>query len=951
MSDAPGLKPEQKKWLTKITGSKAIKEARAATKARAAGADLVEAELANSREMIREGQTYTISKMPTNAVTKLGAKLGLLSKMKSLDPKSDPIKEIDAWHDLPGSKSLTPDEQKAVLESMKAVLDIQEKLKNIVDENGRHAYQPDPTMDAIEREHHSEMQQVNAIKDKAERKRAFDKAYAKFSKAKADHKAALPEYERRLAEDLWQPLKREGILPENAIPDAYSEVARTFGASSELYQDRLEDYSKSLNTPKKILNKLKPVALVTEGLLESASAFTVAGAGIEAAAEGASKIRNSASARDTASAAKILDLTKLCVSSVRIGAEKAIEARDAHGVVDAFNAAVTGVIKQAFGKDTANLVGSILTAGARGARVADHLRKGEPDKAFEAFGAGIAASFNATGDDNFKKIGGYVAAGFKSLALTAKGLKNRNPEELLAALMTQAVQVGNAEGKEVMKSLQADTVKKINADDTIDKEEKNARIKWVKSGSTDPKGASDVEKGVLSAASIRSIETMVEKSIDKDALKKQIEKASEQTAQEMADFLLTPDNTFEEMLINGFSEPTNEAEQAAMDIEKKLNSIERVIAVNKRNQQIFELSKNIVNGGAGFVASLLPIAGIAPVATQLIFSFLEAAKHARQLHYWRQNVKEASKAGTVQMDAMMNRRGLEISQNIQADIKVALQAAELVGAAMETAAASGVGGPVGAIGTAIKASAKGTQGLMQVAVTVKTEIDMARAWRTYKKALETPQDRKLARKALRDNPTLAKYAIAYGAVVDKNPVAQKALRRCGINAKTLADSGTNTKKVVEYLELIYKEDPVLLRSVPVKREWFPGNPDLTVTNFNRFFLMGTTKAKPKVAKGDVSKINVTLATLEKLLKTDGKMLQDDYEVDEDSDLTMASWLADAANAVVLALSRYSPMDQDGKTHEEMAEYIDSLSALAELKRGRAWAIEEEIRALMDTAED
>lgn len=303
---------------------------------------------------------------------------------------------------------------------------------------------------------------------------------------------------------------------------------------------------------------------------------------------------------------------------------------------------------------------------------------------------------------------------------------------------------------------------------------------------------------------------------------------------------------------------------------------------------------------------------------------------------------------------MLNRRGLEISQNIQADIKIALQAASLVGKIMETAAASGVGGPVGAIGTAISAAAQGTQGLMEVAVTIKTEVEMAKAWSMYKKALSEPRDRKNIRQALRQNPTLAKYAMAYGAVVDNNPVAQKAMRRCGLNTKTLADANTNANKVVEYLEMIYKEDPILLRAVPIKREWFPGTPELSLNSWNRFFLMATTKAKPKVSSNqDTSKIIIAITAMQQAIEAakDGSklMLEDAYEATAQSDPHLVIAVSDAGKQLIMALARYEPQDEDGEGHDEMAEYKDALSAMAEIEQRQALKVEADIKAAVDAA--
>ncbi len=946
MTGTNDLTQSQEDWLTAITG-KAVEDAkksRAASAARSEGVNLVEQRLQGSREKIREGQTYTIEKMPKNAVTALAAKIGLVSKIKSLDPKADPIKEIDSWHDLPGSKGMKPEEVREVMESMKIIVEIQEDLKNLKDSEGRHVYQPDPTLEEIEEENHKKFEETKKITDPEARQKAQDKLLIDYRAAVKAHDDAMPDFERRLSEDLWQPMMREGLIPENAIPDQYSEVSRTFSEASDLYQERLQDYSKDLDGPKKVLAVLKPVCNVSEGLLKSAAAFTMVGAAGTAISDNVTSISKSGNAREIAEQVKTLNLVTLCVSSFRVGAEKAIEQRDAYGVADAFNSALVGVLTATVGKDTAKLVGAIITSSTRGVKVIDKLKDGKFDEAIEALGDSIGAGMSTSGDDSVKKAGKYIQAAFKTIAKSIKGMKNKSPQEVLAAALTMATKAAEVEGARVTEALHEKTIEKIKADTTISEEERAARIEWAKGNKPTPKGTGDMETGILSAGALKSLDAMASEAIDKEALAKLEEDASKKLAQDFEDFMMTPDDDFEELLINGFSVPQTEAEQEALDMEKQLNSIEHVIALHKRNEQIFELSRKIAEGGTSFLASLVPATGVVAVATQMMFTLGEAIKHTRQLVIWTENLKDAKNAKSAQFDAMLNRRGLQLSQTIQADIKFGLQAIALLGKILETAAAvSGTGAPIGLVGTAMSAGAQGTQALMEVAVTVKTEIEMAKAWSMYKKALAEPRDRKNVRQALRQNPTLAKYAIAYGAVVDKNPIAQKALGRCGLNAKTLADPSSNTKKVVEYLEMVYKEDPVLLRAVPVKQEWYPGSVELTLKGWNRFFLMGTTKAKPEVdSRQDVSKINITVTALEEALNACEKMLDDDFVADEKSDPKLVIAVSDACKQLILALARYEPKDKDGEAHEEMAEYKDALSAMAEIKQGRALAVEEEI---------
>jgi hypothetical protein len=66
-------------------------------------------------------------------------------------------------------------------------------------------------------------------------------------------------------------------------------------------------------------------------------------------------------------------------------------------------------------------------------------------------------------------------------------------------------------------------------------------------------------------------------------------------------------------------------------------------------------------------------------------------------------------------------------------------------------------------------------------------------------------DRQVKRLAMQTNPTLSKYALAYGAYVASDPIALDAVRKCGLTPETLSNKSTNVDKVVKYLELTFAE--------------------------------------------------------------------------------------------------------------------------------------------------
>ena len=242
---------------------------------------------------------------------------------------------------------------------------------------------------------------------------------------------------------------------------------------------------------------------------------------------------------------------------------------------------------------------------------------------------------------------------------------------------------------------------------------------------------------------------------------------------------------------------------------------------------------------------------------------------------------------------------------------------------------------------------------MDVAKTIKTEVEMAKAWSVYKKALATPQDRKLAREAMRSNPTLSKYAMAYGACVEKNAVAIKAMKSCGLNEKTLANPSTNVDKVVTYLETLYAEDPVLMRAVTVPEKWHPGTPELTPVSWAQFVkaAQSSKDAKPRLADADVSAVTAAFSgffDVHEPLKT---MLDAGWEADPETDPVVFEPIKPAATRLIAALGGFKPVDEEGRPHKDVMAYLDSMIAKVEAAVNEIPRVQGEILKAKELAEE
>jgi hypothetical protein len=83
------------------------------------------------------------------------------------------------------------------------------------------------------------------------------------------------------------------------------------------------------------------------------------------------------------------------------------------------------------------------------------------------------------------------------------------------------------------------------------------------------------------------------------------------------------------------------------------------------------------------------------------------------------------------------------------------------------------------------------------------------AWKLTKQALDNPANRKLGLIVRGMNPTLAKYTIAYGALIEKDQVAIAALNQVGLDRETLMRPSSKVADVQTYLQALYRDDNVI----------------------------------------------------------------------------------------------------------------------------------------------
>lgn len=922
MSDV--LSPKQKGWLTNLTGVIAQADnAIELAKQQAEGQKLIQDQLAVDGDNIRNAFDQISVQMKTNKVE--GALRSLVGKPKMMalsDPDHDPMKDFDTWTEGPDVKAINEQDLQILRQNYEKILTLQNELKK----NPYYAEPPEPEMPT----------EPSTPQQRKEYKAAME-----------TYEADLKLAQRRMAEDLWNPMQREGLLPESFIPDKYSEVKRQFDEANALYEERLQEYSKELGDYGQFLQHFDDAMAIGSGLLK------VAGSAASFAGSIATLTENKDVISGAKEAAEVIGWVEIAMTSTAGIVKGALKEQDGFAVAEAINGVVGEILGATLDEETAKLTQGLVTGAIKSSKAGKLFAEGRIDEGLNALGDAIGSSLGGLGDDQVAEIGNIIAQGIRSLPKAKEAAKTfkDDPTGALVILISGA--------------------SAMNATITAPNSEAAGEI------------LGNMEEGGQALDDVVKLAQQQKKvsgNIDKEKLEEMKLAHAKLQEDNFEEFMRQEDRAFAEALEYGFADPDDDDEELDRAERRRVDSLEKIVAVYKRDEMVFALAQKIVTGGPGFVAELVPGMGLVAAVTQLVFSIGEAVKHAEQLVIWMDNVGDAKKARTAQMDAMMNRLGLQKKQLIIANIKVGIQAVKVAGEATKLA------GEAAPVGYAISAGADLAESVLEVSAKVVEVAQMEKAWREYKKALENPKSRKAIRQTMRSNPTLSKYAMAWGAVEDGNPIAQEAMRRCGLNARTLAQPETNVGKVVEYLEMIYADDPVLLRAVPVTDKWHPGDIEFTFRNFLKFCQAAVKEAD--LAELDTSGLSGALggyetaaeAFAEEILKVTkanadavvanqkaveearkayraakaewekgGKEGEEpDYDAPEetrmqDPEPAVYARATDAATTCMQAFGRVKPMGTDGAPHASFKTYAEAMEAKACIARDQfdgAWERQE-----------
>ncbi len=371
------------------------------------------------------------------------------------------------------------------------------------------------------------------------------------------------------------------------------------------------------------------------------------------------------------------------------------------------------------------------------------------------------------------------------------------------------------------------------------------------------------------------------------------------------------------------------------EVEKSLAAIDAVMARTADLRARANMINGITSSATGVMAAIMPGGGAVAAVQKMVFDLYLLQRAVAAHNQWCESMELAFRANSAYGPAIRNTLHNAKITLSRKSIAIVLDALKV---GSETAR---MFDPTGAA-TISSAAASISEALFDYGYKRWTEVEIARGWNAFKAARDNPRSRKAARNALRLNSTLAKCAIAYGAVVAGDTSAKEAIRQAGMSPGLLADDTDVCKRLIKFLEQELSDDPVVLQAEKLPHKWQPGRPELTPASWFEIKTMALTVAEPKLAKASAKTpgIDQILAKLAAAECWDGKATYAAWRADHAED-TPEAWAVRkrVATRTVSLLSdlraqmaAYAPVQAAAANfpHHDMADIVSTYTALIRL---------------------
>ncbi|WP_316204467.1 hypothetical protein [Bradyrhizobium sp. SZCCHNS3051] len=671
-----------------------------------------------------------------------------------------------------------------------------------------------------------------------------------------------------VTEELFTPLVREKILPDTIVTGRYSAVQKMLDGSTALYQEELQEASRGSHAV--AADILKMAVDIGSNVVDAV--LRVAGA-------------------DTELATTLLQgSVELCKLSIDFSAKLA-DGIDVAGTSDLLNGLpsivgplvgtiITSIVPEgdaSLGEEISAAIsggGEVITRSVNAVVISIQTRKPSPSALIALISAIISAELaqvirNADPDLEDAVVTADTIQ--SALAAPVRESKHADPffEFVLKGDMERAREEMFEFVKEVMLNAQpgfwSDIYGLLRLND----------CSTSGSEADDVASTLDTVAGVTSAIH-ESLEALKIGAEERKAINK---KAKEALKQFDASKLLENLDTKLKASAEHRKRLNQDPKELADDLKKKLakeqqefanelrgldnptisdKSIDKLIAKMQRDRCIMSVAIAIGKGGGEVGSLFLAPLQIGNQVIKMAMNLAAAVERAMELHKCLKEKAGARSAVSPYMSSIQNFVSNQAYQMTEYSIRVALNGVNI--AASVAATAYPMATPAVPAAAAVSAGA-------ELLFTAYNEARLLVAWKVWKQALLHPTNRKLGLRARKLNPTLAKYTLAYGATVARDPIAVHMCQACGLAPKDVVNA--DARKIKAFLEAKFDEDGQVVKKLKSNAEepamdWVVSLPEpelSTASVFRTYVVIKDAFArgliKEDVPRGDTSRVIIT----------------------------------------------------------------------------------------------
>lgn len=354
--------------------------------------------------------------------------------------------------------------------------------------------------------------------------------------------------------------------------------------------------------------------------------------------------------------------------------------------------------------------------------------------------------------------------------------------------------------------------------------------------------------------------------------------------------------------------------------ETDFKTINHLIANIERDKAIASFAFTVAGSGVGISAAAAVASTIAPPlkaagdAVKFVQNIYACVGRIQALIAWMDSYGDAVRSSNRYTSAVENfinsNRDLLCNNTVQALLNLAKLVADATSVAMPAMASAA---------TVFDAAATTADLCFQC----YRQAELDRAWKLTLKSIENPANRQLALVVRELNPTLAKYAIAYGALIEKDPVAVRAMDRIGLDRETLMNPNNKVGDVRKYLKSLYSDDLKLVAEMDKARAKAKvPDPELTVKAWSLSCMMWSKSASPDGGKSWV------LATPAEILPNLERVATYRGLKNPVAKVKALPQLIKALEALDAAFSDFDPEDPSGEPMSEVKKTAEAYARLA-----------------------